>query len=411
MIRRLLLLATLMVCMVGGAFAAPQVGDRWIVGDLVYLVTKLTPELEVEVYLLKNTSFSGDLTIPDKVSHDGADYAVTGIDHEAFIGSDLNSVKLPEGCTSIEKKAFENCGSLESVEFPEGLTSIGVRAFERCNSLKEVNLPAGLTNLEEGVFNHCTALKSIYLPPKITSVKDGTFYDCEALESITLPEGLTSIGAQAFERCYALNSVSIPSTIEGIGADSFDYCNALTSIYLYSTTYPEISSPGFNNKLKIYVPTGTPTTFGSTDKWKPYEGQIVTRDVFTVSFNLEGGELNGEGTIDDVKRFSGLSIQNPGAPSRQGYEFVEWQLDGEKYNFGEPINKSITLKAKWLEICKVSFDLQGGELNGKTEVDAQTILEGSKAVRPDGTPTKQGYEFLEWQLDGESRAMSSWSGS
>ncbi len=46
---------------------------------------------------------------------------------------------------------------------------------------------------------------------------------------------------------------------------------------------------------------------------------------------------------------------------KQGYEFLEWQLDGQEYKFNEPVSKSITLQAKWLALHKVTFDLQGGK--------------------------------------------------
>ena len=34
-------------------------------------------------------------------------------------------------------------------------------------------------------------------------------------------------------------------------------------------------------------------------------------------------------------------------PTKEGAEFVEWQLDGVKYDFSKPVTKAITLKAKW----------------------------------------------------------------
>ncbi len=68
---------------------------------------------------------------------------VTKIGNSAFsglaTGSDLTSIKMPEGLTEIGECAFNECKGLTSIEIPEGVTSIGLYAFNNCNSLSTIN--------------------------------------------------------------------------------------------------------------------------------------------------------------------------------------------------------------------------------------------------------------------------------
>ena len=63
---------------------------------------------------------------------------------------------------------------------------------------------------------------------------------------------------------------------------------------------------------------------------------------FIVSFNRD----NGDSIIKrKVKENELVTEIKPG--SKSGYTFVEWQLNGKKYDFNTPITKDITLIAKW----------------------------------------------------------------
>lgn len=57
------------------------------------------------------------------------------IGEEAFTGISANVVVIPEGCTSIGKRAFANCGELVEVVIPGTVTDIADDAFEGCYSL------------------------------------------------------------------------------------------------------------------------------------------------------------------------------------------------------------------------------------------------------------------------------------
>lgn len=69
------------------------------------------------------------------------------------------------------------------------------------------------------------------------------------------------------------------------------------------------------------------------------EGPIVT---YTVKFDANGGT-----SVDDVVIRENDLLLAPVAPTKKGYVFVSWQLDGKDFDFKTPITKDIKLKAKW----------------------------------------------------------------
>lgn len=77
--------------------------------------------------------------IPEKVTYDGMEYAVTSIGEGTFsYCTGLVSVDIPYSVTSIGDCAFLGCDSLASVVIPGSVTSIGDGAFTNCNNLKKL---------------------------------------------------------------------------------------------------------------------------------------------------------------------------------------------------------------------------------------------------------------------------------
>ncbi len=119
-----------------------------------------------------------------------------------------------------------------------------------------------------------------------------------------------------------------------------------------------------------------------------YEEIIALK--YTVTFNSNGGT-----EIDNQIIIEGQKAVQPTNPTRQGYVFEKWTLDGADFDFNTIITKNITLVAVYsLEKYTITFDSLGG-----TEIDAQIIENGSKAVKPTD-PIKEGYDFVKWLLNG-----------
>ena len=71
-------------------------------------------------------------------------------------------------------------------------------------------------------------------------------------------------------------------------------------------------------------------------------------------------------------------------------------MNGEAYDFATPVTGNIELTAKWIVGYAVSFNSNGG-----SAVEAQDVDEGETATKPTD-PTKTGYDFAGWTLNGEA---------
>ena len=70
--------------------------------------------------------------------------AIKAVKREAFLGAPAEEIILPDGCETIESRAFAYCMSLRSVTIPASVTSIATDAFEGCGNITVIT-PAGST--------------------------------------------------------------------------------------------------------------------------------------------------------------------------------------------------------------------------------------------------------------------------
>ena len=144
--------------------------------------------------------------------------------------SEITSVSLPNGLTSIFADAFYGCVKLTGITIPNGVTSIGHYAFDGCTGLTSINIPNSVTSIGIGVFYGCTGLTNIDIPNSVTSIGQSTFYGCTGLTSVTIGNSVTSIGKEAFRECTGLTSINIPNSVTSIGQSAFYGCTGLTNI-------------------------------------------------------------------------------------------------------------------------------------------------------------------------------------
>jgi hypothetical protein len=229
----------------------------------------------------------GAVVIPATITVSGSALPVVSIGDFAFWFTDLTSVTIPVGVTSIGYEAFFQCTSLTSVTIFGSVTSMGGNVFYGCTHLRNVTIsdgftsigpnafygtrltgitiPASVTSIGVGAFTACSELAAIivdasnpsfisvdgvlfnksqstlvrypeaktgnYLIPNgVTSIGDYAFSGCTRLTSVTIPNGVTSIGGVAFYGCTRLASVTIPSSVTSIGGSAFLRCTHLTSV-------------------------------------------------------------------------------------------------------------------------------------------------------------------------------------
>ena len=124
--------------------------------------------------------------------------------------TNIKTVIIEDGVTSIGDGAFWGCSGLTSVTIPNSVTSIGEIAFSGCSGLQKVIVPdiaawCGISFGDNPLYyaNHIysdenTEIKDLVIPNSVTSIGRGAFRYCSDLTSVTIPNSVTSIGGGAF---------------------------------------------------------------------------------------------------------------------------------------------------------------------------------------------------------------------
>ena len=148
-----------------------------------------------------------------------------------YVGSSqVKTVIIEDGVTSIGDRAFDGCTKLTRVVIPDSVTSIGYSSFRGCYSLPSVAIPDSVTSIGDSAFAYCKALTGITLSGSVTSIGSCAFQSCDSLTSVTMQNGVTDIGDNAFTYCKNLTSVTIPNSVKTIGTSAFYNCAGLTRV-------------------------------------------------------------------------------------------------------------------------------------------------------------------------------------
>ena len=245
---------------------------------------KITDDGYAQVAQQDNSTLSGDIVIPEKVSFGGNDYTVNGIVYPtntatygghtsisaeggAFQGSSITSVTIPKTITTLSPCAFINCTKLQKVYLPETLTSIGFGCFAYCSSLTDVVLPSNVSSVSEWAFGGCTSLKNINIPEKLTTLSRAVFYNSR-LEEVTIPATIR----QMVEGCLSVGT--------------------LKKVYIHIEDITKISYTescfGFVNNTSLYVPLGSKKIYQEYYPWRKFkeiiESEEITATIETARF-------------------------------------------------------------------------------------------------------------------------------
>lgn len=90
--------------------------------------------------------------------------------------------------------------------------------------------------------------------------------------------------------------------------------------------------------------TGCGNNNTSLDDNSSKEGTVENNEIksYTITFDTNGGT-----NIESQEVTENETITKPDDPSKDGYTFASWTLDGEEFDFSTKITSDLTLKAKW----------------------------------------------------------------
>ena len=255
--------------------------------------------------------------------------------------------------TDIGDSAFSNCHSLATLSLGENIKTIGSHAFYDCTRITgSVTIPQSVTSIGNEAFRWCSGIDSLTINNAATSIGEWAFASCYGIKTLSLGEKIKTIGYNAFSDCSGLTNVTIPQSVTSIGPCAFAYCTSLKNI-----TIPE----------KV-------TTIGS--------------DTFNDCKHLEYIILPaGLTSFDD---------ELTDCPPECVIYYNNNEAEADKHFGSHDVLKGHQL----LCLCKVTFDANGGKLNGSAEVpvyETEKII-GTKAnkLKAINAPTRPGYKFTGW---------------
>lgn len=371
-----------------GAVAAPT--NEIIQGNLKYTVNNYTVNDDGESVTVSGTSESTSekptqLNIESSISSNGKNYTVTEIGNWAFKEwNTLTEVTLPNTVEIIGFQAFFNCSNLTKVIIPEGVRKIGQNAFNGCSQLTSITIPSTITNMDTA-FSGNTALSHVTLTNGISNISNMAFKGCTGLAEIKVPISVEQICPGAFNGCTNLKRVLLEKNIKTINVNAFKDCTNLSDVKYngYKTDW---------DKVTVNT-TGNDTL---TNK---------VQYLCDINFDLNGGTINGSGTMDKQTVYSNEKLGTANVPTtppqRTGYDFDGWYTQAEggtKYTFTEAVSSNIILYAHW-NAHSHTVTLENDENKETNSYDY-----GSSVPVP--TPTKKtGYNFNHWEVtvpDGET---------
>jgi uncharacterized repeat protein (TIGR02543 family) len=112
--------------------------------------------------------------------------------------------------------------------------------------------------------------------------------------------------------------------------------------------------------------------------------------IYTILFHTSTDAI-----ITPIEGEPGSPIQAPSNPTREGYRFEGWFLNGEIFQFDVMPSQNIELSAKWSQYFNIVFDSAGGSM-----IPSIQVAEGDPISMPED-PSYLRHRFLGWTYEGE----------
>ena len=328
--------------------------ETFTVGALNYRVNEDNVSVTV-IGHVDGYNAQGALVIPESVSYEGHNYAVTVIGNTAFMYCFyLTSLTIPNSVTTIEGGAFSYCSGFtgdlvipnsvvtigESAFFTcysfdgdlvigNSVTVIGDYAFDDCNGMHGVlRIPSNVESIGTSSFRYCefsgmtvdpanpvfdsrdncnaiiitstnellTGCANTVIPNTVTSIGENAFCGLTGLTSIDIPESVTSIGTGAFSFCFNLTGdLTIPNSVKTIGAGAFFQCSGLNGKLTIGSSVSFIGDYAFrqcSNFTGAVSLATTPPELGNEPGWDCVVFQYFGYPVLTVPYGCASAYQN-----------------------------------------------------------------------------------------------------------------------
>ena len=394
--------------------------------------------------------FGDDLTeIPDNFFTDMSSILtveimsekVIRVGSQAFSGTSISEIALPESVTEIGDGAF-SFTNLSDVIIPEGVTTLGNSAFGDCASLVNVTLPTsynpqsaidtypfegsrlissfsgnsqaissdgrclvdqegrlfafapdglagGYYTIPDGVVTiglmNRAGFKTVYFPNSVKVIDQGAFYGCSQLENVRIGSSVEDIRDAAFQNCSSLRSVTIPPSVRLIRNYAFEGCASLNTVIMVNcVTPPQLYANNqtfgdTNDTFKIVIPGAGYQAYCAATGWTDLQSHfdLVQTNREIWFTTVSGDEIDMRGVTGEDPR--------PFYFANGGF----WVAV-----FDDPVT-SIPDQAFWKDTDLKTMNLPGNVQSIGYHAFAEcTQLESVKLLNPDALTTIGSYAFF-----------------
>ena len=343
--------------------------------------------------------------------------------------SKLTSIEIPNGVTRIGVDAFNNSG-LTSVTIPASVETIGNQAFNFINSLESVTIadgdtPLTLENTYYGAFQNGDAggthyTKKVYLGRNINYNRNRTEFD--TVEELTVGPKVTTLSPYMFAGCYGLQSIDMTNatSLTSISEYAFADITGITSVkvpWLTPITINEnVFASGAYSSAILSVPAGTKEAYAAASIWENFTNKDHWSTLVTLTASTHGSIVTAEATASNGTEQYRQPKEDAVVytlTADEGYELTALTdndaavsplpaLSEQQTRTNAEGEEFVTLNATFSAISyTLNYELAGGSV--ATANPANYTIESAAITL--NNPTKNGYTFSGWKLNGEGDAM------
>lgn len=182
--------------------------------------------------------------------------------------------------------------------------------------ITSIQVGGGVTSIGAYAFLDCLNAASVQLAGTVTSIGEHAFHGCQALAQAAVPGSVVKIGPSAFEGCSSLTGVTLPAGVD-IGARAFHGLSAAAAV-TYGGTQDQWDAIGAARNM-----TTADLVFAAGGGAVPTVQCQGTSPSQPLSLSLDSSQAGGDGVVE-------LSAANPELTAHLtgpvGARFTSWEL-------------------------------------------------------------------------------------